>query len=965
MSKRYIGNVYTLGDQPGWSAVFPGVVGTYIEAPWLAGSYTIGADDFCIEAWVFPQTVSTTVGIISNYTTAGAGQFALRRTTTNRLEFLYNTADFGVSTATATTTFIRPGVWNHVCVRKINVNLYLYVNGVLDGTLTTFTGSITGAASAIPIRVGIDANTTNPFVGYISNARIVISSGGAIPYADAGFNPPMQLAQFSASPYSTRFLTCCGPLLDDYSNANATFSVPFTATPVGNTTIVRPSEFSPYGGTAPYNTSGARSHTDSLGVLTLQDVAATRVQRDLPYNDSLVNNQLCNTTALVRANTTTVTDNQTFVDSALGATITSFNQASQGSFSPYNFIDRNTGYSTYLNSGDYLSLTSVTAAGTGNFTYEMFIKLDSSAENPTTLMNTRTGDTTDGFDFYIYSNGSLSMSYSGSEFFLSTNAGWINTNKWYHIAVVATGTSFSVYVDGVIVAPSPFVLASRTFTSTVLQIGTRILGPGFRGYISNFRYSTAALYSGTAFTPPTAPLTATAGVTRVLTCQSSVVKNNSDVTAVVMSIAGSASRYVNQRPVNPVNTSTYPFPLEAGRNGGSVMLDGTGDYLTTPSSTDYAVGTGDFSIECSFYYTGTTGSNKQIIAATDARWVFVANTTNVIQTSNGVSTLNVGTLIQGGWYHLLITVVGGTYRTFFNGVLTNTGANPYTSTTARQFWIGVSNTVTLPFTGFITGVRFVQGGIPTAYSTASVTVGATIFTPPQAPLSINDPLTAGSTKLLLNMDNYAIRDDRGFSNLVTLKTGMTSTAVTYNGYPSMYFDGTTTGYMQSFMSPNFSLGNGDFCLDLTWYPTNLGVVNYLFDIFNGNAAGRLLLRTDTAGNLIAGATGGTAFITSTLFPLVVNKWHHIALIRNNGVMSIFINGVMALTGATANTTANNSNANSYVCIGGIQSATFVGGACNGYMGYVRVTIGSSRFLGVSPTGSPINFVPPITPPLNQ
>jgi len=959
MSKRYIGNVYTLGDQPGWSAIFPGVVGTYIEAPWSAGNYTITTQEFCIEAWIFPQTVSTTVGIITNYTTVG--QFTLRRTSTNRVEFAYNSLNFGLSTLTGTSTFIRPGVWNHVCVQKDATDtIYLYVNGERDAISTSFNGGLTGEASAIPIRVGVDANITNPFTGYISNVRLVI---GTVAYPVAGFNPPMQLRQFNSSIVSARLLTCCGPLLNDYSNGNATLSVPFTATPVGNTTIVRPSEFSPYGGTAPYNTRGSNSHTDSLGILTLQDVAATRVQRDLAYNDTLVSNQLCNTTALVRANTTTVTDNQTFIDSALGATITPAGQVAQGSFSPYNFIDRNTGYSTYLNSGDYLSLTSVTAAGTGNFTYEMFIKLDSNAENPTTLMNTRTGDTADGFDFYIYANGQLSMSYTGSEFFLSTLGGWINTNKWYHIAVAAVGTTFTVYVDGVIVAPSPFVLASRTFTSTVLQIGTRILGPGFRGYISNFRYSTTALYT-TTFTPPTAPLTATAGVTRVLTCQSSVVKNNSDVAAVVMSASGSGGRYINQRPVNPSNTSTYPFPIEAGRNGGSVMLDGTGDYLTTPSSTDYAVGTGDFCLECSFYYTGATGVNKQIIGTTDTRWALVVNTTNQITTSDG-TTKTIGTLIQGGWYHVVITVVGGVYRTFFNGVLTTTGTNAYTSTATRQFWIGVSNTVTLPFTGFITGVRFVQGGIPTAYSTASTTINAVIFTPPQVPLTANDPLTAGSVKLLLNMSNYAIRDDRGFSNLVTLKTGMTSTAVTYNGYPSMYFDGTTTGYMQSVMSPNFSLGNGDFCIDLTFYPTNLGVVNYLFDIFNGNSAGRMLLRTDTAGNLLAGGTGGTPFITSTLFPLVVNKWHHIAIIRNNSTTSIFVNGVMVLTGATTNTTANNSNASSYVCIGGLQSATFVGGACNGYMGYIRATIGSSRFLGVNPSGSSVNFVPPITPPLNQ
>ena len=50
-------------------------------------------------------------------------------------------------------------------------------------------------------------------------------------------------------------------------------------------------------------------------------------------------------------------------------------------------------------------------------------------------------------------------------------------------------------------------------------------------------------------------------------------------------------------------------PIVKDEFTGSVYFDGTGDYLSIPDSTDFSMGTGDFTLEGWFYF-NATGTNR-------------------------------------------------------------------------------------------------------------------------------------------------------------------------------------------------------------------------------------------------------------------------------------------------------------------------------------------------------------------
>jgi len=221
------------------------------------------------------------------------------------------------------------------------------------------------------------------------------------------------------------------------------------------------------------------------------------------------------------------------------------------------------------------------------------------------------------------------------------------------------------------------------------------------GYISNARIVKGTAVYTSAFTPPTAPLTAVTNTQLLLNYTNAGIP---DATAKnVLETVGNAQ----------ISTAQSKF------GGSSMSFDGTGDYLTlTANPTNFAFGTGDFTIEMWLYTNsvsnsvfydgrpaGTNGAYPMLYFISGFLYYWV-NGANVI--ASGTAVLSTST-----WYHIALCRSGTNTKLFLDGVQigsTYTDSNNYLNTGNRP-WIGVNanSTNTSYLNGYIDDLRITKG----------------------------------------------------------------------------------------------------------------------------------------------------------------------------------------------------------------------------------------------------------------
>lgn len=157
-------------DVVGGSAYFDGT-GDYLTGPSASGG-DFSTGDFTISAWFYPTTLTGGVnhGVMAYADTGGWNGWQLQaRGSTKDMLFEFLTGSAGASTITGGTIVLN--AWNYVVVTRSGSTLNLYVNST--SVAATTTNSTAYGAATSRVIVGADRSAASPFIGYISNSKLV------------------------------------------------------------------------------------------------------------------------------------------------------------------------------------------------------------------------------------------------------------------------------------------------------------------------------------------------------------------------------------------------------------------------------------------------------------------------------------------------------------------------------------------------------------------------------------------------------------------------------------------------------------------------------------------------------------------------------------------------------------------------------------------------------------------------
>ena len=294
----------------------------------------------------------------------------------------------------------------------------------------------------------------------------------------------------------------------------------------------------------------------------------------------------------------------------------------------------------------------------------------------------------------------------------------LSANTWYHLAYVYTGTSATIYANGVSIGTAS--VSSWPNTSQAgFYVGRRWDAAAFTyfsGYISNFRLVIGtAVYTG-AFTPPTlAPLT-TAGSTSAASYPSTTNVNTSFA-------AANTSLLTNFTNAGIYDAAWQNDALTVGdaqvsttqKQWGttSMKFDGTGDYLDILGPNPaFNLTSGDWTIEA-WIYRSVANANHCVLnlinaSGSNSGLSFYVNSSNQLATDNGtVAALSGGTVPANQWVYLAIVRSSGTTTGYVNG--TSIGTTTQAPATAQYARIGALGGGGSPFNGYIQDLRITKG----------------------------------------------------------------------------------------------------------------------------------------------------------------------------------------------------------------------------------------------------------------
>ena len=364
------------------------------------------------------------------------------------------------------------------------------------------------------------------------------------------------------------------------------------------------------------------------------------------------------------------------------------------------------GGSGLFNTGNYLSVTGLGAIGSGDaYCYEMWIYPTEFRGGEMRFMGSGINDPLLQFssntDLQFFVNNTLICSYSTT----------FRANQWYHIAINRNAGTSYLFVNGIQRASGAngYAIANKSFF-----IGAQVTSPsiGLIGYMTDFRVWIGTAAYGGNFTPPTSPMTATAFNPLLLNFTDAGIFDNAMMND--LETVGGAQ----------ISTSVVKYGT------GSISFDGSGDWLTIPSTPVLTYSVNNFTVELWMYSNAAPGSDAGVVdqrpdSTNGSYFMLGVNSSNrlfiYVNTDYRIGPTAATAINTAAWYHVAYVRSSGTGTLYINGNSVGTWSDTTTYLQGAGF-IGHHSFSASDFNGYIDGLRITDGY---AVYTAN-------FTPPTA-----------------------------------------------------------------------------------------------------------------------------------------------------------------------------------------------------------------------------------------
>ena len=387
-------------------------------------------------------------------------------------------------------------------------------------------------------------------------------------------------------------------------------------------------------------------------------------------------------------------------------------------------------------------------------------------------------------------------------------------------------------------------------------------------------------------------------------------------------------------------TSTETFETT-----GSVQFDGNSDYLSIPTSDDFAFGTGDFTIEF-FVYLNQTETTQHFYDgrddSNDDRNLIRMGSSSIRYYADGADKIIGSTLLVSSlWYHVAVSRSSGVSKLFVNGVSEGSFSDPinYLKPTNTLF-IGVNDSENNRFAdGYLSNFRVIKGKALYT-SNFKPSMRELEVTPETVLLACQSKTDASHEKTgkTITVNGNAVASELTPGILTPIPKAGAGSAIT----GSVEFTSTTDALVLS-AGTDFAYGTGDFTIEAWIQPQGI----------NGGETKAIFTQTQSGNDYIVFKVDSDKAIKATFGSTTVSggtvevgSWHHVAVTRASNTVRIFVNGV-ASAGTTVSTDFSDTTRNPTI---GQYTHTYGNIEYYGFISNLRVNKGTALYTD--------DFIPP-------